>query len=695
MSQFDFPRINFNGKAYIDPGTANNNYYFPLVIYDPVLCEAYLPPRLYLNPRFLSKEFSQEQMFESIPPSVEIRNSHAKEKYIELTEINEKSIFLDWAKTPLGSHQLDRNYHSLYEMFVSPKSKEKLTGKRPAYWNLFGKMTFGFEDVRVSSIEFLDDNKNKVVLNEQNKNYPISQLIHSEFNIVDQFGTHTGQMIDVCPSMSVYSQTFCDFMFLKSEKKTWFKGKPYKGSVRFMNPSRIVNQDSICGASGSFFSAISLENMQPEDNDDFIKLLKPNLKADKEIRGLFIRYNMFELIENRNPDYKELGDNSNPAYCTIIGSITPWYEEDMKSFTIGRQLNDVKPFLGFRTLGSLMCKIDHQLGLLSIDLTGNIPEINLDVVDPAIDPVHRDQRYMTYDLGELSILLESKGRPDIPLAKIRIDDSTFNRSQLLESGAIFDFLLPVDLSTDDLISGNLIIMGTSRKSQDDIGQSCVLSRESQYLITTDEAGLYANEGDDPTDGYVSYGYPKEACRLRLFSKGKPVKEPVKLNVLEYSVKTSGHNFKIAKLSKNNLYCDGQHLEIPIDSPSNSVFLFSAEMKIPRMDNIYKELMHTGYFISLRVLPNKKFEKYFNPNDPSYREEIDFDLLYEEVFKLYDLIYPVSGEISPFNIFAFQKGKNYIKRLMNDSNWASTTYMPSSRELSDHQKKLFLQWFHQQ
>ena len=691
MSQFDFPRINFHGKAFIDPGTANNNYYFPLVIYDPVLCEAYLPPRLYLNPRFLSEEFSSEQLFSSIPLNVVIHSDPADDQYIELEEIAEKAPFLDWAKTPLGSHQIDQKYHSLYDMFISPKSKEKLTGKCPAYWNLFGKMTFGFENVHVSSIELLDKNRNTVSLTELDDSYPISQLIDSKFALLDQFGTHTGQMIDVCPSMSVYSQTFCDFMYLKSGDKTWFKGKPYKGSVRFMNPSRIVNQNSICGASGTFYSTISFENMQPEELNDFMSLIGSHSQSANEIKGVFVQYNMFELIENRRPDYAKMGDISNPAYCTIIGSITPWYEGDMKSFTIGRQLNDVNPFLGFRTLGSMMCKVNPSLDLFSIDLTGNIPEVNLDVKDPDIDPTHRDQQYKVYNLGELSIILQCDGKPDLTLAKISIDNKVYSRDRLLKQGAIFDFPISDSVTYEDLIDGNLIIKGISRQSMDDTGQIKILSRESQYLITSDEAGLYANEGDNPADGYISYGYPKEPCRIRIFSKGIPVQEPVKLNVLEYSVKNNGPHFNISTLSKNNTYRDGQHLVIPIEAPCNSVYLFSSEMKIPRMDNIYKDLMHTGYFISLRVLPNQKFAKYFDQNDPAYLTEIDFDLLYEEVFKLYDLIYPVSGEISPFNEFAFLKGKKYIQRLMDDRNWNSTTYMPSSRELSDLQKKLFLLW----
>ena len=42
MSQFDLPRINFSGYATIDPATANNNFFKPLVIYDPIYAQVVL-----------------------------------------------------------------------------------------------------------------------------------------------------------------------------------------------------------------------------------------------------------------------------------------------------------------------------------------------------------------------------------------------------------------------------------------------------------------------------------------------------------------------------------------------------------------------------------------------------------------------------------------------------------------------------
>lgn len=693
MSQFDFPRFNFSGAAFIDPGTANNNYFSPLVIYDAINCRTYLPPRIYIDKRFFVEQENAEEIILQLRKQHNVLSDDAGKEYIELAAINSKETFLDWCMTPLGSHELDKMFHALYEQLIVPKSQKKLSNECPAYWNFFGKMTFGFNDVAITSVETYDRQKGKI-LHKNKASSPFSEILGAEFSMMDRFNLPYGVMIDVCPTMSVYSQTFCDLMTLKTGNQSWFSGKPCKGSLRLMNPFRIVNQHSICGASGTFFSAIAIEDLEDGEQNPFIKLLRTHADSSRNLRGIFIRYNMFEVVEDRNPDYATLGNNSNPARCTITGSLAPWYEGDMKSFTASRQLNGASSFLGHRRMSPLLCSVDESRKLIALDLVGNIPETNKAVTNPFEDPTFYPQTYETYSLGELTLSLQMPNDDEIDVGKFTIDNKQFDRARHLLEGTIFEFSFPAELTAEHLEHGLFIIRGLSRKDENDPGEMTILSKESEYVITTDEAGLYANEGDDPAQGYISYGYPKEPCRIRIFSRGKPVKSPVELGILEYKVTDSGETFKPIELPGGNALSDNQIIELPIDKPCNAVYIFSAEKGIPRLDNIYRELVKTGYFISLRVLPNKRLEKYFDPNHPEYAEKVSFDLLYKEVFELYDLIYPVSGHISPFDEDSFIKGKPYITRLMDDRNWASPSYMPSTRELSDNQKRLYRKWAQQ-
>lgn len=694
MSQFDFPRINFHGTAYIDPGTANNNYFLPLALYDQINGKAYTPPRLYLEEKYLPNDITFENLITFLPPDQEVQEDEHGKKFIEIHSVVLKDQYIEWATTPLGSHYSDKAFHPLYEMLHSPKTKKKLTGIVPAYWNYYGKMTFGFQSVKITSVEIFNKQSHHKELYHSDSDQSFNNIIGAEVSFEDRFGTDTGVMIDVCPTLSVYSQTFLDYLVLKKEGKTLLKGKPCKGSLRLMNPFRIVNQDSICGSSGSFFSSIALTDIITIDSNPILEIMHQYAQSDRKLKGVFIHYNLFEVIEDRNPDYIRLGESSNPAYCTVMGSFTPWYEEEMKSFPVCRQLIGVNPFLGYRSLTPLLFKLDPQTQFISFDLTPVIPEVNLDVSDPSIDPTFRPQRYETYDLGLIEFMVEIEDGTEVKIGEQRINEQDFSRSDILENGGILDFCYEGILKQEDLEEGTFFIKGISKKDISDTGTEKVLSKETPIVIISDEAGLYANEGDDVSDGYVTYGYPKEKCRLRLFSKGKPLKEPVQLQILEYKVTSSSETFKLIELEDGNHFTDNQVIELPIGAPCNAIYLFTTDFHIPRIDNIYVDLVRTGFFINLRILPNKCFEKYVDENHPEYVDEITFDMVYEEIFNMYDLIYPVSGKISPFNEKEMIKSSHYVKKLMQDDNWNSPSYMPSTREMSESQKKIFLRWVDQ-
>ena len=49
MSQFDFPRINFHGKAFLDTPTANNGYIPFITMFDQSESGVFVPPRIYFD----------------------------------------------------------------------------------------------------------------------------------------------------------------------------------------------------------------------------------------------------------------------------------------------------------------------------------------------------------------------------------------------------------------------------------------------------------------------------------------------------------------------------------------------------------------------------------------------------------------------------------------------------------------------
>src|SRR5690606_31479420 len=142
MSQFDLPRLNFSGGFSTDPATGNNNMHHPLLIFNPLTGQAYFPPRIYLDEKYVPSGSSLEKITACIPAGVQIQSEAepqaAGTKFIEINVINSQESFLEWARTPLGQYEVDRDFHELYAALHVPFFRSSLTGLIAGYWNYYG-----------------------------------------------------------------------------------------------------------------------------------------------------------------------------------------------------------------------------------------------------------------------------------------------------------------------------------------------------------------------------------------------------------------------------------------------------------------------------------------------------------------------------------------------------------------------------
>ena len=149
MSQFDFPRIHFSGHTQIDPATGNNNYFLPLITYDPIAGTVVLPPRVYLQ-----NQKDKNTAIALFPDEKEmIQLDEHNHSYISIDSIRTSEDFKTWNITPLGKHALDKKYHPLYKAIDSVNDLKPLAGNCPGYWNYYGTMNFELMDVSVHSIQ--------------------------------------------------------------------------------------------------------------------------------------------------------------------------------------------------------------------------------------------------------------------------------------------------------------------------------------------------------------------------------------------------------------------------------------------------------------------------------------------------------------------------------------------------------------
>lgn len=693
MSQFDFPRIHFSGFTTINPSTGNNGYHLPLCFYDPVETKPVLPPKLFLENRFYKPGISWEQLKNLIPKNSPVIDSEPYGRYIEIIPVSDRNSFRIWASTLLGRCDLDKEYHQLYKNLMAPKLRGTIYGEYPGYWNYYGDMTLSFDSVRVESIQF--ENEHGIIktfkLNDEIIPDQLRLFLGAEFGLTDDSGKTSAVIIDVTPTEAYYTQIFCDEMRMMKDKKVLFRGKPSKASVRFYNPSRIINQNNIIGASGCFYSSIPFESIKYPESSPLVNFFKNHCERPEDLAGLFIRYDLFEVIENRKPDYHDSNINGNPARSSVTGSITPWYTGDMKSITIGRQLIPENPFLEDKSLGSMISCVNYKKKRVSLDLIGNIPEINKSIKSNT-DYSYFPQDYETYKFGKLYLKLESPLGLTEVIGSFSIGPDNLSKEWLKQTGGILD--IPFNLDDHKIKTGQLIITGLQKKDENDPGVEVVLMKESKYFITTDQTGIYAHAGENPKDGYISYSYKPESCRIRIFEKGEPLQKSVKIKVLEYKIHQNGVIIAPSDILHDKEVCDNEEVFFPLQKACNSIFLFTSEIRLNTISNFVSELLKTGAFVNLRVLPTQDYSKYLDHSDPRFINKIPYSLIYDEIFKFYDLIYPVSSIISPFDENSILKANQLLIKLMSPDNWSSNTYMPSSRELSKMQYRLFLKWIEQ-
>jgi hypothetical protein len=113
MSQFDFPRLNFHGKAYLDTPTANNGYIPYITIFDQNESEVFMPPRIYF------------QGGAAPPPGLPVETDKNGVQYVPITPVTVDN-FQQWATTPLGSFAADAAYAAYYGLLENFRNESWL-----------------------------------------------------------------------------------------------------------------------------------------------------------------------------------------------------------------------------------------------------------------------------------------------------------------------------------------------------------------------------------------------------------------------------------------------------------------------------------------------------------------------------------------------------------------------------------------
>lgn len=716
MGLLDFPRIHFSGKIDINVPTINNSYYFPLTMYDQTRSKAFLPPRLY---------FSDPAIPEKVKPTINPKIIHDVENgywYIEVEPINTIDKLREWCRTPLGkdSKALDVAYNPYYEAADKDLGKVEgadLIGNPPGYWNMYGDMSVKMYDAKVAGVQTYQGGKvNTWTENNPSQTKEIGELLTCAFNLDTKpdSGISTAVIAETISSQSIYANIFCSSVNLFKETEpdqVFLQGKPFRFSAMIYGSWRVVNWLPAMAGSARWVSSIPMDSIPNSEQSKLISFFESQNNYDgRPLKGVFVSFSTFEVFENRyDPElYQPEGIIKNPAQATTVGSISPWYEEDMKSAVSGRNLialntqpiftntgNDGKIPIQMTPAIASNRKLSETLSIFSVDMGNSWPELmdppfQVDKVQPA---KRGEATFETLNLGTLSFRTGPDSSSEF--ASIQVDPMNNPLSKVFAQGCLFDFVI-TDPATIDTIENEYIYVYALID-----GSEKLVLKESTYMILTDEKGLYGEEGDDPDEGYMSFSEQKQPCRLRIFQRGKPIVQPIEIYIAEYIVPEAAND---PLKGPDNVWTqqvadkDIVHLvsnQIKIKNTAVYYFVYKGQYPddvIPTFTTSNYTIMDTGSFATLRVYPKKDYDKYINPNHSEYAPPT-FEVMYEEVFKLYDVVYPIMAEIHPFTKEAWENGimAGMVKQRTNPSLWDDVLYMGRSRELSRSQRELILAW----
>jgi len=715
MGLFDFPRIHFSGNIDINVPTINNSYYFPLTIYDQTRSRPFLPPRLYFTTpeKVLSVNSGLRPEVISDPD-----NGYC---YIEIKTINTIDLLRQWCMTPLGGESSpDKEYIPFYEAasedLCKIESTPPLIGLAPGYWNIFGDMGVTMSNVKVSGVQTL--NEDSVVTWTKNSNNipPVIELLLNSSVDLDSTpgsGRTTALMVETISSQSVYANIFCSKVNLYNSERpdeVYLSGKPFRFSALLYAAWRVVNWLPAMSGSARWCSSIPLDALDAGVQHSLTAFFQQNIiNDDRKLKGIFVSFTTHEVFENRYDQtiYRN-GTVTNPAQATTIGSITPWYEDDMRTAVPARNLLSLGmgsfynnngtgnpiPIQMTPALANLK-KLSSGKAIFSLDMGNSWPEqMTPSFIAGKVQPARRGEAsFETYPLGKFSLRYGKDSSTEF--AAVMVDPINNPLVKLAECGFIFDFIVDDEGLIQDI--GNNFINAFATVN----GVETQLLQEATYSLFTDQKGLYAEAGDDPSRGFMVYSNEKEPCRLRILQRGIPITTPTDILIAEYKVPEAANDplagpdnvFNLSMV--DNDVVDLANGALTVDGNAVYYFVYKGQYpgdKIPPFSTGGYTIQDSGCFSCLRVYTKTDYSKYLDPGHPQFTVP-DFEVVYEEVFKLYDVVYPAMATVHPFTKEVWDNAimAGLTVQRTDPAIWSDILYMSRSRELSPSQRKLIEAW----
>ncbi len=641
MSVFDLPRIHLAGTVTLDPGTANNDDYAG---------SAFIPPGA---PRGAGETLAL------------MLSSPVRAQTYGMTDAE----FVTWVQTVQTFNVPD-----------AAGSGGKLR-QLPAEWNYYGAMAWKDDDLTVVGVQV----KAGEVITTANSAVPLSSALGAQLELR---GTFTDVNSEGSPPAT---QFFLDTFRLQSGTKVFLSGTPDKAAGYWLNFYRNVNLTADAGAGSNAQHAL---RYGPGTTVDL-----PGFRGD-DVVGVVFRYSLFNS-HGAEVDPNKIASlyaqrKSNPTTLQIVATIAPLLaSEVITSMPVGRLMTQDTP--------NVPTNSTHNNGVVSDSAAGN-----LFALAPAVARVCHDR--VTLDLSATfpdeydgasgtnnkfnigDVLLVARGsNGDVPLGTIGYLDTVAGNA----SGWIFD----VDIS-NNAAAQSALAAGAGLALT--VGARTVLS-ETDAMVATNGIGFYTQESDEGSATLVWNQGSYAPFTVEVYQRGKRLDAATCPNISVWiyrSVPMQNPGDRI--LLKNDLE-PGQPISVPTRAPGNTAYAFTVGT-LPPPALSYSQFMNPPYVTnwpncSHRVLPNADYKEFYvDPTaaEPVGNDQLTWDIVYNEVLRVYYLLYPVMNEHIDLSCeSAVAASAQQIIDYTSPAIWLSSSYMPRTRDMSDSHRTLLQAWCRKQ
>jgi hypothetical protein len=154
--------------------------------------------------------------------------------------------------------------------------------------------------------------------------------------------------------------------------------------------------------------------------------------------------------------------------------------------------------------------------------------------------------------------------------------------------------------------------------------------------------------------------------------------------MQESVTTPNQDDKLTDYQVKFTYPQTNQLTFKTDSRGNRLYTICTPDNV--VSNYSQINLCNDFYVNLRILPTDDYSQYLNGSTP-----LTWDVLYSNVLRYYNLIFPAMGLHVPFVEPVWQDMAATIHQRVDLANWASVLAMPRTRDLSQSRRELIQAW----